>query len=62
MKVNLCHSEVKTFDDIPWHLLLEAEVMDIKNSSKKYVVENSFSNGKKEWNKKKSKKNGFNKW
>ena len=31
MKVNLCHNvEIKTFDDIAQHLLLEAKVMDVK--------------------------------
>ena len=52
---------IKTFDDIAWHLLLEVKVMDIKNSFKTYVIEISFSTGKKKWNKK-FKNNGFNKW
>ena len=47
LKVNLHHNvEIKTFDDI----------MDIKNSFKAYVVETSFSIGRKKF-----KRNGFKK-
>ena len=51
----------QNFYDIAQHMLLEVEVMDFRNSSKAYVVETSFSVRNKKWNKKKSKKNGFNK-
>ena len=57
MKINLHHNvEIKAFDDIGWHLLLVAEVMDIKNFSKANVAETS-SIEKKKWNKKKFKMN-----
>ena len=55
MKVNLHYNvEIKAFD--AWHLLLEAEVMNIKDTSKAYVAKTSFS-----IEKKKFKRNGFNK-
>ena len=50
IKINLRHNtEIKTFEDIARHLLLEAEVMDITNP-KAFVAEGSTSKRKK-WTK-----------
>ena len=46
MKVNLRHNpQIMSFDDIARHLLLEAEVMALKDHSKAYVASSSIQKG-----------------